>query len=384
MIKIKKKMKILTLVDSFKSSLTAEEIKEVLKTKALKYNFAIDSYPMSDGGEGFLTTLKYIFNESFNYIEITSFNKLIKVPYIIYKDKVYLESATIIGLNITKTNPLTNLSNGLGEILKKLYEMGYKNFVIGLGGTATTDFGLGVLKEFDVKFYNKNNDLIKNIKLTELVDVYKIDITSLNKYSDLNVEIITDVTNKALGKKGATHVFAKQKGASDKDIKIIEKNVKNLIKRLIEANALDATNFKSSGAAGGLGFMFMSLFNAKVNLGTPYILNLLNFTEINNNYDLIITGEGKLDKQSLDGKVVFEIIKQTNKETIIISAINELNLKDIKKDFHNVVDIYSIVPSITTKEKAIKEGLRYFEQLVDNLFMEIYNIYKEKGGYYER
>lgn len=375
-------MKIITLVDSFKGSISSLEIKEILEAKAKNHNIFLKAIPMSDGGEGFLTTIGYIFNKKLKTLTISSFNKNITMPFLIYNNKVYLEAATIVGINLLKAeqlNPYKHKTTALGQVIELFYNKGYKDFVIGLGGTATNDFGLGLIEALGAKFYIKDK-VVNDFKIKDLNKLSKIDLSALDKYKNINFQLITDVSNKSFGRKGATKVFSGQKGLNKKHFSSFEKGLKHYTKILIKAGAFNASSLDGSGAAGGLGFIFLSIFNSAIHLGADYILNLLNFKEISQNYDIVITGEGKVDKQSLDGKVVFEVLKQSKTKTIIICGINDLNEKQLKKQYYNLVNILPIVPNITNLEDSIKDK-KYFKILIDKLFRYLK---KEEGKYYER
>lgn len=363
-------MKILSLVDSFKGSLSSLEIKHILESAAQKYNHDLRAIPMSDGGEGFLNTISYILNKKVKYQTIFTFNKKVEMPYLINEDKVYLEVAAIVGMNLLKQedlNPYNYKTTAIGDVIKQFYNKGYKNFVIGLGGTATNDFGIGLVESLGAVFYDTKGNPNNEIEIKELKKLSKIDLEPLKNYRDINIDLITDITNVSFGRNGATKTFAKQKGLNKKDFNKFEKSLKIYVKKLINAGALNSRNKKGSGAAGGLGFVFLSLFNSNIYVGAKYILKMLRFDEVNNDYNLVLTGEGKVDKQSLKGKVVFEVLKQSKTQTIIVCGINELNEKKLKKQYYQLINILAIVPNIATIEQSIND-VKHFKVLIDNLF----------------
>ena len=157
-------------------------------------------------------------------------------------------------------------------------------------------------------------------------------------------------------------INSKQKGAKEIDLPILEKKMIEYSNIITSYLNKDFTYYEGSGAAGGLGFAFLSILNGTYIKGINFVLDHLNIDKIIDKYDLIITGEGKIDEQSLNGKIVFEITKRYNKETIIVCAINECDSKTHK--------IYSIVNNITNEENSMKHPRKYYKQLIESIKIE--------------
>ena len=331
-------MNILVLIDKFKNSLSSIQLSKIIKSTIKKHN--VDYFPISDGGDGFLDSINY--NKKFQkrYVYVNNpLGKKIKVMYLMDNENVYIEVAKIIGYKTVKKLDILNASTfGVGQVILDAINNGGKNFYIGLGGSVTNDGGIGMLNALG---YNFNE---------------KVTISPI-EYSKYNFNIISDVNNPLLGDNGATFVFSKQKGATKKDIIILENRLKDYSKMITSFLNKDYSNMKGSGAAGGLGFAFLSILNAKYISGIDYILNYLKIDDIIDKYDIIITGEGKVDKQSLNGKIVFEILNRYNKKTLILCGVSEVNQNNI----------YSIVPNITNIKNSLNHPKYYFKKLVKSI-----------------
>ena len=229
----------------------------------------------------------------------------------------------------------------MGQVILDAITNKVTNFYIGLGGTISNDGGKGMLEALGFEFKEK---VIKNSSID---------------YSKYNFHIISDVKNTLLGKNGATYTYAIQKGAVKSLLPVLEHKMKEFSDKITNFLSVDYTNHIGSGAAGGLGFAFLSILNAKYHNGINFILNHLNIDSIVDKYDLIITGEGKIDYQSIQGKIVFELLSRYNKKILILCAINDV------KNKNNTIK--SIVPDITCVEKSLKRPKYYFTKLIKSL-----------------
>lgn len=325
-------MKILVLCDKFKGTISSKQIGKLCKDTFEKRHHQVDYFPISDGGDGFLDSINYnnSFLKVYCYVHDAYMNKF-KTYFLQKGNTAYIEVAKVIGLRKNSSFDIINASSfGLGEIIKKALKNKATNFYIGLGGSLTNDGGIGMLLALGFKFENEKIIIPK---------------TLLNKKIKFN--IISDVTNHLLGKDGATYIFAPQKGATLDILPMLENKMTLWANYVNNYYKKDFTNLPSSGAAGGLGFAFLSVLKAKRYSGINFILNYLKIAKIVSKYDLIITGEGKIDKQSLTGKIVFEVLNKFNKKTIIICALNDLKTA---YNHSNLQKIYSVVPEIANVE----------------------------------
>jgi len=305
-------MRILIAPDSFKGSLSAKEVADSLEKGLMKYNasLSIEKLPLGDGGEGTLDTL--ISNKIYTG-EKWSFDD----PYVgqcsvvvgVAENKTYLESASVLGLPWFHDNriPFGNRnSRSLGILLKQACEKGYRKCQIGLGGTGCHDWGLGMAYEMGVEFLNKQGNLIEqpwaNPQGIHHFIVPKIEIS---------ITALSDIDAPLTGNAGAALEYAKQKGAND--LKSLEKIAFHLLEVLNRNTNKDFRGVKGGAAAGGLGFGLAAFFNAEITSGIQTASKNLQLEKHVSQCDLVITGEGKIDTQSFDGKVLSGILSLARK-----------------------------------------------------------------------
>lgn len=250
----------------------------------------------------------------------------ITADYGISKDgELVIESAKVIGLAMIKPNLdiLHSSSYGLGlmirNILKK--EDGIKKIIIGLGGTATNDGGVGMAEGLGVSFLDRNKMEIKSGS-SHLNDIVYIDTSNIDSRLK-NIEIIgmCDVEAKLLGKNGATYVYGPQKGTNETELKILENGMKNLTSVCKKEYGFDFSRKNGAGAAGGLGYGIMQFFSGKLIKGAKALLDSFNFDEMIEKTDYVFTGEGRIDSQTLQGKGVMEVIKRCKKKGVKVIAV---------------------------------------------------------------
>ena len=337
-------MNIIVLIDKFKGTLSSNTLGKITKSTLSKKGHNVDYFPISDGGNGFLQTIMFNKNVRKKYATVNdALNNKIKAMYLMENQNVYIEVAKIIGINKHRKYDIYNATTyGIGQIIIDAIKKGGKNFYIGLGGSITNDGGKGMLEALGYQFLD--NIIINNSSI------------DFNKY---NFNIVSDVNNPLLGKNGATYMFSKQKGAKSKDLVPLENKMEQFHKLVKKHLDKDYSNYKGAGAAGGLGYGFLSMLNAKYHKGIDFTLAYLKIDSIINNYDLIITGEGKVDNQSLNGKVVFEILKKYNKPTIIVCAINKSDDKNL--------NIYSIVNEKVSIKDSLNNPVRNYIKLLNNI-----------------
>lgn len=355
-------MKILVICDSFKGSLTSKEIGIIVKEELEKKGHQVDYIPISDGGEGFLEAISECVSvQKETIFACDALGRQKECSYLIQKDTLYVELAEVVGIKDLKKDELSPYhanTYGLGQVVKEaIKKHNIKHIVFGLGGSASTDGGSGLLEALGAKFYH-NKDRLENIdneKLSKTTNVNFDDVYQLTK--GIDALILTDVSNELLGPNGTAHIFGPQKGASKEDVYILDENIKHFVKLL---NKEELANQKGAGAAGGTTFGIMNAFETKIELGIKYILNLVDFKNISKKYDMIITGEGKFDEQSKMGKVfqgVAESLDDLNKLRVIC-ALNETS-----DSF-----VYSIVPSICTKEESLQNPKGALIKLINKIF----------------
>ena len=255
--------------------------------------------PVSDGGEGFLEAFKAAMGGSI--IEVNVKDPLMRpivAQYLIQGDTAVIEIAKASGLTLLKPderNPMAVTSYGTGQLVVDAVRKGCKHIIVGLGGSATSDCGIGML------------DAIHNSQFII--------------HNDVRFTIATDVTNPLCGEQGAAHVFAPQKGATPEMVEALDARAKRFAEASAKHMGRDCQNIPGAGAAGGLGYAFLQYMNAECRSGIDLILDTIHFDDLLQNADLVITGEGSADRQTLMGKLPFGILQRARKQNVPVMLI---------------------------------------------------------------
>lgn len=324
-------MKILIIPDKFKSTFTSTEIALLIKKNLLKKKVDdIITIPISDGGQGFLDCIEIVY--STKKVSVISVNPLfqeINSYFLINENIAYIESAKTCGVDLLKQNeqnPMYTSSYGLGIQIKSALKAGVDKIIIGLGGSATNDAGIGMAAAFGFKFIdsNKNELLPIGENLSKIVQI--VEPKDVNRYKNVEFIGMTDVNHRLFGINGAAYSFAKQKGAKETEVVTLDKGLRHFYNVAEKKDFLRLKNQKHYGAAGGLGFGLKYFLNAKLLSGSDFLLKIMNIDKFIKDSDLIITGEGKLDEESFKGKIVGEIAKlakKYDKKCLIIAGFVE-------------------------------------------------------------
>lgn len=345
--------KCIIISDSFKGTLSTFEIITLFKeaTKEVFPDCEVVGFPIADGGEGTSEAFSAsLVGEKISIDSVDSNNYPITATYFVSNNVAYMDVATCINLATTKIkNPMFTSSYGVGLMIKDAINRGFKKIIIGLGGSSTNDAGAGMLCALGVKFYNKEQ---KSFIPTggNLDKVVSIDSTELNNLIK-NVEIVgmCDVTNPLLHENGASRTYGKQKGATDQETIILDNKMNVFHNTVLKHGYKDFASFKGAGAAGGIGYSILTFLNGKLEKGIKLLLETLDFESKLQGVDVIFTGEGNIDSQTLNGKVVDgikEVASLHNIPVIVIAGGADL---DTEKLIGN--DIKAI---ITTTRKPME------------------------------
>ena len=324
--------KIVIAPDSFKGTLSSLEVCNIVKKSLLEErdDLEIIEVPIADGGEGMTESFMCAMNDS-EKVELKAQSPLgreIDVYYaIVGGDTAVIEMAMASGITIEKENDAMRASTyGTGQIIKHALDKGIRKFAIGIGGSATTDGGIGCTSALGGKFLDKDG---KEVALCGkgLSDIVAIDLSDLDsRLKDSEITVLCDVKNPLYGKNGAAYIFGPQKGASEKQVEVLDAGLKNLAYISAEYLKKDYSQYEGTGAAGGLGFALVAFLGGTLKGGIDHILDILDFGEKVKDADLVITGEGKMDSQSLMGKLPFGVAKRCTHTKV--SAIVGLNVAD--------------------------------------------------------
>jgi len=359
-------MNILIAPDSFKETLEAKEVANSIEKSLQKVfpNANIEKVPLADGGEGTVKTLVDSNNgELIKKRAQDPLGRTICSYYgVINNGKTaIIEMATASGLELLteeEKNPLITSTYGFGELINHALQRGVKEFILGLGGSATNDAGVGMLQALGAKFYNKQNqEISKNAK--EIDQITRMDISNLEKkFKDITINVACDVTNPLCGENGASYIFGKQKGADEKMIKQLDSKLANFAKLCEKTFNKTTKNIEGTGAAGGVGFALVTFLNANLQSGIELIMNSVKIEEKIQKADLIITGEGKMDKQSIQGKTpigVAKLSKKYDKKVIAIAGCVDEGYEIVLE--HGIDAVFDCTP-ISNDFKAIKRDAK--------------------------
>lgn len=314
-------MKFLLSPDSYKGSLSAIEVAENMELGIISVlpEATIVKIPIADGGEGTVEILIASNSGIFIEAEVTGpLNEPVVARYGLFnKNKVaVIEVAESSGLTLIppeKRNPLKTTSYGTGELIKHALDSGCQEIIIGLGGSATNDGGVGMAQALGIKFINSAGTEISSGG-GELINIEKIDITQLDpRINDVAIMIASDVTNPLCGAQGASAIFGPQKGATPEMVEQLDKGLENLSMKIKEQFNIDIINAEGAGAAGGLGAGIMAFLSGKMYKGIDIVFNYTDIERAVKNVDYVITGEGYTDEQTLFGKAPYGIAKLAKK-----------------------------------------------------------------------
>lgn len=325
-------MKIVLAIDSFKGSLTSFEAEEAV-AEVLAQCFptaTVDRIPIADGGEGTLSVLLHTSNGTYRHLQAHNpCMEIIPTRYGIAGDgqTAYLEMAAISGLPLIREeqkNPMKSTTFGTGELILDALNQGCRTFIIGIGGSATNDAGTGMLQALGYRFYDKEGHELGTggeilSKITRIDETHRHPLLKESRFI-----VACDVQNPFYGPQGAAHVFARQKGADDAMITELDEGMRAFAHIIHQHTGKDISQLPGSGAAGGLGGCLAAFLNATLQSGAGLLLQASGFYKCITHTDLIITGEGKIDKQSLMGKITGKILEEGMKRGIPVIALTGL------------------------------------------------------------
>ena len=315
-------MNILLAPDSFKGTLSATEVCELLTEVIRKADpgASVTSLPIADGGEGTVDAFLHIFSgERVTVCAHSPLLHTIDADYAVLPDgTAVIETAAASGIAIEKQNDALRASSfGTGELFRNALDRGCKKIIFGLGGSATTDGGTGLLCALGARFLDANGNVLPagGIALEQLE---RIDLSGFDpRLKTAEITVLCDVGNPLFGDTGAAAVFAPQKGADENDVRLLDRGLRQLAAVTAQTLQTDVSLAKGAGAAGGLGFACLAFLGASLTPGIDCILDAARFAEKAKEADLVITGEGKMDAQSLMGKAPFGVAKRSGSTRVI-------------------------------------------------------------------
>lgn len=372
-------VKVVIAIDSFKGSLSSMEAGIAAKDGILKACNAakVIIKPLADGGEGTVDSLVEGMNGNREKTYVTGpIGKKVECIYGILPNSniAIIEMASAAGLTLIpeeERNPLNTTTFGVGELIKEAIEKGCRNFIIGLGGSATNDAGVGMLQALGYEFLDKNGDKV-GFGGKVLNDICFIDEKNkIKELEECSFKIACDVNNPLYGLKGAAYIYGKQKGASDEEVKLLDEGLMKFSEVVKRNFGISRYDYPGAGAAGGMGFAFLSFLNAKLESGIKIILDEINLEKDILDADYVITGEGKLDIQTSMGKAPIGVAKLAKKYNKKVIAFAGCTTEDALHCNEEGIDAYfSIVNGAISLEEAMNK-----ENAKKNMKLTVYQVF---------
>lgn len=357
-------MKVVVACDSFKGCMKSEEVADHVMSAIKRVNSEIEvkRYVIGDGGEGTVDAFaKTCQGELVNVNTTDAYGKRIQSYYTLidHGTTAVMEVANIIGLNMhprEKRAPFFGSSYGVGTVLLDAYRRGCKKIIIGLGGSATNDGGMGFLQALGCRFYDMHHQYLSP-QAMNLEKVHYIDFNCLQKLEGVELIAACDVKNHLLGEEGATFVFGKQKGFFPNQIKKVDLGMENFRNHIQRYLKIDINAFAGGGAAGGIGAVLIGILHAKM---VPGIELLFEYSDIKQEVatcDLVITGEGQSDRQTMFGKVpvgVLNLARPYHKPVLCISGALGIGYQELYD--LGFTGIFSIADRAMTFQQALDQA----------------------------
>lgn len=360
-------MKLLFASDSFKGTLSSEQIIRLLTDSANRIFPGCETVgvPIADGGEGTVDAVIAVTKGCLRTVKVHGpLMEEASASYgVFHGDSAIIEMAAASGLPMVpaqKRNPLHTTTFGTGELIKDALDNGYRRLSIAIGGSATNDGGMGAMRALGIKFMDQDGKELSGIG-EDLGKVADIDVSGLHPaVKDASITVMCDVNNPLTGPDGATYTFGKQKGGTHEILDELEAGMKQYAAVMRDKLGLDVENLAGAGAAGGLGAALCGYLNAELKSGIETVLDLIDFDGLLEGTDLVVTGEGRIDWQSAFGKVPSGVGMRCKAKQIPAVAIVGGMGNGAEKIYEFGVD--SIVPTINGA-MDIEEALERAEEL---------------------
>ena len=358
-------MKFVIAPDSFKESLTALEVATAIETgfKRVFPNAEYVKLPMADGGEGTVQSLVDATQGKLIECEVTApLGDKVKSFFGLSGDgkTAIIEMAAASGLHLVppeKRNPSLTTSYGTGELIKQALDLGVENFILGIGGSATNDGGVGMLQALGMQCLDAQGKSI-GFGGAELARIAKIDVQQLDpRLQQVHIEVACDVNNPLCGERGASAIFGPQKGATPDMVKQLDAALSHFAEIAERDCGKQIRDHAGAGAAGGMGGGLLLLPNVQLKAGVQIVLDTLRLADYVKDADVVITGEGRMDAQSIMGKTpigVARTAKQFNKPVIaIVGCLREDY--DVVFD-HGIDAVFPIIRQLGELPDILKQG----------------------------
>ncbi|PSV31735.1 glycerate kinase [Photobacterium sp. GB-72] len=358
-------MKIIIAPDSYKESLTAMEVATAIENgfRQVLPNAEYIKLPMADGGEGTVQSLVDASNGRIIECTVTGpLGEQVNGFFGLMGDgkTAIIEMAAASGLHLVspeQRNPMLTNSFGTGELILAALDKGVEHIIVGIGGSATNDGGIGMAQALGIRLQDENNNPIC-FGGGALARLHHIDISNIDpRLAQVKLEVACDVDNPLCGEKGASQVFGPQKGATPEMVVQLDSNLAHYAEIIKRDLGTDVKDMAGAGAAGGMGAALLGLFNAQLRPGIEIVMDAVNLADVLKDADLVITGEGRIDSQTIHGKTpigVARTAKRFNKPVIGIAGCLSYDCDVVYE--HGIDAVFSVVPRSVSLAEALAEA----------------------------
>lgn len=379
-------MKFVVACDSFKGCMSSVQVCRCIRSgiQSANESHTVYEFPMCDGGEGTAEIFRNIYHGGTSTAQVLdAYGKTIEVTYGIVPEQnmAIMEVASCIGLNMVereKRNPMIANSRGVGLLLKDAVAKGYKKILLGIGGTSTTDGGMGMLQELGLHFFDASHRRLR-AGIYSLGQVDYIDKRHFVDWNDVEILIAVDVNNHLLGKQGSAYTFGKQKGLYPTQLEAVDQAMRHYRDKIYEFFHVDINQYEGSGSSGGIGAVLTGLLHAKMVPGIQLCMQEYHLEDVIAQSDIVITGEGQSDHQTLYGKVPYgvgQLAKRHGKPVFCLSGALGIGYMDLYDA--GFAGVFSSADRAMDFMTALKTGPQKLENLAYSITKTIDAIAKMK------
>jgi glycerate kinase len=372
-------MRIILIPDKFKGSLTAKEVREAISAGVLGVFPDADliGFPASDGGDGFLDAVRSVREvETVEVMVEDPLGRSINAPILLdrARGEAFLEMATASGmvlLSQAERDPLRTHTRGTGQLIREAILRGARRVFVGLGGSATNDGGCGIATVFGYRFLDGRGRELDPVggNLERIADIVEPEEAALTR--DVEIIAVNDVSNPLWGPQGAAYVYSRQKGATEGAIPALDRGLRQLDRLAGNQLGIHAGQLAGAGAAGGTAFGLHCFLGARFISGTEYVLGLTGVEEFvqHNPVDFIFTGEGRIDSQTLNGKLIQGVLALGRRHNIPVIAVcgeSEVPLKSLRE--HGFLDVLVV----SDPDKPLSHNMKHATTLAQDAVREYF------------
>ncbi|NBA87110.1 glycerate kinase [Emticicia sp. CRIBPO] len=363
-------LNILICPDKFKGSLTAEEVCQAIakSIRKLSPGSRISQVPMADGGEGSLEIINNQLKAEIIRIKASDpLGRPVEAEFLMKGDNAYIEMAKASGLQLLKPEERSatrTSTEGTGELIREAIQFGAKKIYLLVGGSATNDAGIGMAKALGFGFSDAAGNEVEPTG-ENMIRIKKIH-KSLQDFGGVEFSVLCDVENPLYGKNGAAHVFGRQKGADDREIAELDEGLKNMSELFRETFGVDVQKIPGAGAAGGIAGGAVAFLGAEIKSGIGTLMEIAELEDKIKAADLVITGEGKIDSQTLNGKVIAGIAAKAGKyNKTVLAFCGKLDLEFSEVRGMGLIAVFPIKQEGMSDEDAMEKAGDKLEKLAE-------------------